>query len=223
MIQLPKTDKEGNFYTSYSQIETWNAIKTFKGLEGRKEYIRKYFLGEKEEDDKAGFATFGKEVENYICERADADKFTSEEKKVLNEIVPLGHFQTECKIAFPGFYVLCYIDDRNADFSHLRDYKTCSEKSGIKYTLPEYEQLDIYAMAAKQITGKIPERLEVLCIERSGNGFRGGRSVLQVGNKFWNVHRSTTEERLKTIENKILTAVTEISEYYSVFKKLNII
>lgn len=218
---LPKQDAEGNYYISYSQVKAWTETKGFStGQLGKIEYIRKYFFNEKF-PDKTGFAQFGTEVENYITTRTDADKFTLQERKVLDTIEPLGVFQKEIKLQFKDFYVLMYIDDKRADYSKLRDYKTASEKSSQKYYGEEYNQLDIYALGAKQECGKVPQELEVCVIERLGNGFKGGRNVMTVGERIWYIPRKTDEHRLLMLEKLIKKTVSEISEYYDVFLTLN--
>lgn len=221
MIELPKIDKEGKYYVSYSQVQLWNEKKGFDtGLPGKQEYIRKYFLNEKFED-KTGYGQFGSEVEAYICKREFADKFSDNERKVLDQIKPLGRFQTEFKIDFGDFYLWGFIDDANKAITHIRDYKTASHASGKKYESDEYTQMDIYALAAKSITGKLPKKLEVCCIERKGNGFKGGRTVLEVANDVWYIERKVDEQRLKQIEENIISTVNEISEYWKIFKTLN--
>jgi hypothetical protein len=219
---LPRIDKEGNYYISYSQITAWHEAKGFDtGLSGKVEFIRKYFLGETFEDTK-GFGTFGTQVEGYITERNYADKFTDKEKQVLEQIKPLGIFQKEFKIQYDGFYVLGYIDDALPDYTKIRDYKTASKKSGKKYEEDDYFQLDLYALGIKKEFGKLPKSLEICIIERLGNGFNGGRDVMSVGNDVWYVHRTTDKKRLDNLQKKIIATAKEISEYYEVFTKLNI-
>lgn len=217
---LPRKDQDGIPYISYSQVKLWNEAKGFNtGLPGRQEFIRSYFFGE-EYPDKGGYGTFGTEVENYITMRLDDDKFTADELKTLNKIKPLGVFQHEARIDFDGFYLKGYIDDMADDFSKARDYKTASNNSRKKYDDPDYFQLDVYAAAIQQKHGIIPE-LEVCVIERLGNGFKGGRPALSVGENIWYVKRETNEERLKQVKQYILDTAKEISAYYTVFLKLN--
>lgn len=220
MIILPKQDKNGNYYISYSQINAWNDLKGFNtGKPGTHEYIRSYFLGERYEQN--SFATFGKEVEDYICYRGSKDKFDKREREVLNSIKPLGVFQHPIIINFDGYYLAGIIDDCDESFTKLRDYKTCSTKSAEKYYKDEYEQLDVYALGIKQKIGLLPKELEVCAIERTGNGFRGGRDVLKVGEEVWYIPRKTNEKRLNTLERKIQRTVEEISHLYKIFLKLN--
>lgn len=220
-IVLPKKDKDGNYYVSYSQLKSWTEKKGFDtGKLGKHEYMRKYFLGETFVDNK-GYGTFGTEVEAYITEGKEFDKFTNDERVVMDKIKPLGVFQYEFKLQFPGFYVKGFIDDMTPDFNKIRDYKTASRASGKKYEEDDYWQLDVYALAIKQITGKVPKELEVLCIERTGNGFKGGRAVLEVGKEHWIIPRKTNAKRLKELEEFIVNTTKEISKYYKVFLKLN--
>lgn len=218
---LPRKDKEGKYYISYSQITAFNEAKGFDtGKSGKEEYIRKYFLGEKFVDNK-GYAEFGKQVEAYITLGQDKDKFSSEELATLDTIQPLGVFQHEFKLQYPEFYILGYIDDATPDFTKLRDYKTCSKKSGEKYYTDEYTQLILYAMAIKQQKGKLPKHLEVCAIERNGNGFKGGRQALTVGKEVWYIPQTLNAKRIKALDKLILSTVEQISKYYEVFLKLN--
>lgn len=218
---LPRTDKEGNSYISYSQIKLWNEAKGFNtGLPGKQEFIRSYFLGE-QYPDKGGFGTFGDDVEQYVTERKGDEKFTDAERATLDQIQPLGVFQKEINIPFDGFYVKGYIDDATADLTKIRDYKTASEKSKTKYYEDDYWQLDVYALAIKKETKKLPKELEVCIIERLGNGFKGGRNIMTVGQNIWYVQRKTNLTRLKQLEDFIIKSTNEISEYYKVFLKLN--
>lgn len=206
---------------SYSQITSWLDKKGFNtGREGWVEYIRKYFLGEEYPD--MGWSAFGNEVEAYICkEEGSGEAFTVSEKKVLDSIEPLGTYQTECIIDFNDFIVLGFIDDSTEDLSILRDYKTASKSSSAKYYTDEYIQLLVYALFVKQKTGKLPEKLEVVIIERLGGAecFRGGgRACLSVGNEVWKVEKEISEEKIKAIEQTIRETVSDISEYFQVFQ-----
>lgn len=221
-LVLPKQDEQGNYYLSYSAIKSWNEAKGFNtGLLGKYEFILNYFLGQTWED-KNGFAQFGTEVEDVICGKEGSEaKFTKGELILLKCIKPLGLFQQEIKIPFDGFYIKGFIDDCTPDYTKIRDYKTASLNSSKKYYDDDYDQLDVYAMGVKAITGELPKALEVVCIERLGNGFRGGRNVMSVGNEVWYIPRTTSKERQEKLKEKITKTAQEISEYYKVFLKLN--
>lgn len=219
-IELPRC-KDGKYYTSYSQINDWNSAKGFStGLKGKQEFILKYFAGINFPDT-AGFAQFGNEVENYILNREDSDKFTDEEKETLDKIQKLDLHQHEIMIPFEGFYVKGFIDDMSNDYTWIRDYKTASLNSSKKYYEDDYKQLDFYALGIRAATGVLPSKLEVCAIERLGNGFRGGRDVMSVGKEIWYIDRKTDEARLKELEEYIVKTVHEISDYYKVYKQLN--
>lgn len=217
---LPRVDKDGNPYISYSQVKLWNDLKSFNmKVEGRLEYILGYFFGHDWPDK--GWGEFGHDVEDYICERKGAHKFDEHEIEVLESIEPLGVFQKEIKIQFDGFYLLGYIDDANESFTHLRDYKTCSENSSKQYYEDGYHQLDIYAMWVLQEFGKLPEKLEVCMVEREGNCFfSGGRSVLRVKDRVWYHERETTDERQQMLREYIQSTAEEISKHFQVYQKL---
>lgn len=208
-------------HLSYSQITSWNENKSFNlRVPGNLEYILGYFFGEEFPD--WGWGQFGTEVEEYICEKKHIENFTNREREVLDSIVPLGTFQQEGFIEFDGFRVKLYIDDATEDLSHIRDYKTASDKSRQKYYQDDYWQLDTYGMWVKQQTGKLPEKAELVIIERTGNAFKGGgRSALQVGDQIWQHYRELTEERQEILREKIIKTAHEISNCYQTFLKLN--
>lgn len=216
---LPRIDENGKPYISYSQVKLWNDLKSFNmKVEGKLEYILGYFFGDDWPD--IGWAAFGRETEDYVCERKCAEVFDDYEREVLETIQPLGVFQKEIKIDFGDFYLLGYIDDASEDFMHLRDYKTCSENSSRQYYEDDYYQLDIYAMWVLQEFGKLPEKLEVCMIEREGNAFRGGRSNLKVKGRVWYHERVTTDKRQQMLRDYIRSTAEEISEHFQIFQKL---
>lgn len=221
-IILPRKDDDGNFYISYSQISSWNEIKSFNlNILGKLEYIRSYFLGETFAD--AGWAEFGSDVEDYICSKDKADKFTDNEKSLMDSITPLGVFQKEIKIQlFDNVYLKGFVDDASDDLLTIRDYKTASQSSKQKYYKSDYIQLPLYAKGIQEETGFYPTKAEVCIIERKGNCFgkTNGRSLLSVGENVW-FHTVDINEKLinETIE-KIKNIILEISEVYKLFLKL---
>lgn len=222
-IVLPRKDADGNFYISYSQISTFKDKESYNlKVLGKIEYMAAYFFGDKWPD--SGFALFGSEAEDYICNGDHAENFSADERKVLDSIEPIGNFQVEIKIwILPNVYIKGYIDDCNEGLSWLRDYKTASKRSKAKYYKEEYVQLDIYAMYALQETGKIPEKLEVCIIERTGNcfGMVNRRDLLKVGNEVWYHDRETSLERMNKIKGDLIATVYEISELYQLYLQLN--
>lgn len=222
-MNLPRKDKDGKCYLSYSQVKAWNEAKGFNtGKQGRYEAMMTYFFDEYFPDVN-GFAQFGIDVEDYICGKERAkDLFTEKEKATLDKVIPLGTFQKEIRLDFEehGFYLKGFIDDATKELTKIRDYKSASAKSKAKYYEEEYTQLDVYGLAIEQETGKFPE-MELCVIERLGNGFRGGRDVMSVGEEIWYITRETTPERLAKIKQEIIDTAKEIELYYNVFLKLN--
>lgn len=219
-ILLPRTTEAGKPRVSYSQVKAFNELKSFNlGVEGKLEYMISYFFGRTFPD--IGWGQFGEEVESYISVREGEDKFTNAEKEVLNKIQPLEVQADKFSIDYGEFEFFGIIDDRLADWSKIRDYKTASKNSKKQYETDDYKQLDIYALAGVEKTGIIPE-LEVCVIERNGNAnFGGGRQALTVGKEIWYIPKKTSEERLDMIKKDIFKTVIEISDYYKMFLKLN--
>lgn len=219
-IILPRTTADGKPRVSYSQVKLFNEAKSFNlGVEGILEYMAVYFLGYNFPDK--GWGQFGHEVEDYIAERKGADFFSEREKKVLEQIKPLGVMSDEFSIDYGEFVLTGIIDDRSEDWARLRDYKTASKNSSKQYEKDDYVQLDLYALKAIEETGIIPE-LEVCVIERKGNAnFGGGRDALTVGKDVWYIPKQTSEERLTELKQNIFETVVKISDFYKLFLKLN--
>jgi hypothetical protein len=221
-IILPRRDKDGNYYISYSQYSSWKDLKSFNmGLLGKVEYMACYFFGVQFPDQ--GWALFGSEVEDYICHKKWFEKFNERERGVMDTITPLGNFQVEVKYwILPNVYIYGFIDDATEDLSYLRDYKTASANSKARYYKEDYTQLDIYALYARQQTGKIPEKLEVCIIERKGNcfGMVERRDLLSVGEQIWYRPRETSIERLTKVESDLIAAIKDISYMYQLYLKM---
>jgi hypothetical protein len=178
-----------------------------------------YFMGREWPD--MGWAQFGQEVEDYICERKGPENFEDRERVVLEKVQPLGNFQKDFMLRYDGFAVIGFIDDASDDFKHIRDYKTCSKNSSKRYYKDNYYQLDLYALWVEQEFGYLPEKLEVFMVERTGNPFKGGgRSVLKVGEDVWSHFRPVDRERLNWLREDIRRVANEISMYYNVYQKL---
>lgn len=219
MIVLPRTTKEGKPRISYSQIKMWNSLKAFNyKAEGALEYMIEYFYGETSED--SGWGQFGKEVEAYIGERVGGESFSQAEKDTLEKIEPLGVLSDEFEIDFVDFAVTGIIDDRSADWAKIRDYKTASHNSKKQYYKPDYIQLSVYALAALEEHGIIPQT-EVCIIERKGRVFGKGRAGLTVGGEIWYVDKTPSIQDLHDLKNNICRTVKQISDYYKMFLKIN--
>jgi hypothetical protein len=242
MIELPKKYTEflwekggkveehrqyiGKNCVSWSQIESFNDKTGFNtGLLGKYEYFIKYFSGQSFPD--MGWAQFGQEVENYITEKLDADKFSNKEKETLNKIKPLGVFQQEILIYFEDLdtVVLGYLDDstppKEKTVNLLRDYKTKSESSKKDLHDDKKHQLEIYILGLRQ-KGLEVTNAEYCIIERLGGREcmqGGGREVLKVGEKIWYEPYSWDEKRLQQTEKMVKDTIKEISEYWKIYQK----
>jgi hypothetical protein len=228
MIILPRTTEDGRPKISYSQIGAWNELKSFnqifgedgklKEIDGKTGYILKYFFNyEFPPSPMDIYAPFGSACEDCIC-KGECDDFSDEEVDILMQVEPLGVFQAELAIDFGDFVLQGFIDDCNEDRSHIRDYKTASVNSSKKYREDSYTQLDVYALDKYKKTGELPNKLEVIVIERGGSHFTKNLYVKSIMEP---IIRQTSVERLLYVENKIITTVREISDCYKVFLELN--
>lgn len=225
-IILPKTFEDGTPKISYSQIKLWNEKQAFNEVKqidklvkvkGYEAYILKYFMDYNFPPSQMDiYAPFGTRVENAICEK-DFTGFSQKEIDVLKSVEPIGVFQRELRIQFDGFALTGFIDDCNEDQSHLRDYKTASKSSMKQYEKDDYDQLNVYALDKFLSEDRLPEKMEVCIIERTGSHIK---PPLTVGENVWYIDKETSEGRLMFLKAKIESAVRQISECYKVFLQL---
>lgn len=219
-IILPKTDDDGVYYLSYSQISTWKKSK--------REYIRQYFMGEKFEGN--AYTEFGSKVGEAL-ENNDYDGFTAKEKKFLKTIPRYDEFEREIKLQMDGFYIKGFIDtntvlytDENKESKELvdkiADYKTGDiTKKAVEYESDDYNQLDIYAGAIRQDTGKLPSNVKVFLIDRTGNAFKG--ETLKLGSEFVTITKTVTDKRVDKVLEDVQVIAEEISRYYKLYLTLS--
>jgi len=208
MLVLPREDKDGNSYISYSQHSKWKYSK--------KDYIKSYFFGERFEGN--AYTDFGSKIGEAL-ENNDFSAFNSVEKKTLKKVTRLDEFEREIKWNLDGFYVMGYIDTNDKDCKILIDYKTGDLNKVATYEDDKYDQLAIYAGAIEQETGTLPEQAHVELIERTGNAFRG--EDLALGKEVVSIPQDITPKKIEKVKKEVIKVATEIADHYAVFNKIN--
>lgn len=219
-IILPKTNDNGEYYLSYSQIKTWKKSK--------REYIRQYFLGENTDNEGLQkFGDFGHKV-GETFENNDYSGWDDDEVEFLKTIPQYDEFERRISLKMNGFIIDGYIDTNTKpeDYGnglHIRriaDYKTGDIiKREPEYTSDDYLQIDIYAAAMEQEFGILPDDCKVFLIGRSGNAFKNEK--LELTKKFITITREVTPERIDEVKQICQDVAEEISEYYQAFLKVN--
>ena len=200
-LDLPKKDKDGRSYLSYSQIQLFKRDK--------EEYYRRYILNEPFEGN--AYTDFGSKVGEAL-ENNCFDYFNENEKKTLSKCVRLDEFEKEVKLDFGGFYLIGFIDTNSSDYKTIIDYKTGGNNKEHQYKEEEYTQLCYYALALRQQFGITPERAHVNFIRRNGNAFRGEELI--VGNESFLVDVDISYERLKSVYWNTIDIAKEIESFY---------
>lgn len=208
MLVLPRKDKDGNSYISYSQHSKWKYSK--------KDYIKSYFFGERFEGN--AYTDFGSKIGEAL-ENNDFSAFDSVEVKTLKKVTRLDEFEREIKWNLDGFYVKGYIDTNDKDCKILIDYKTGDLNKVATYEDDKYDQLAIYAGAIAQETGTLPEQAHVELIERTGNAFRG--EDLALGKEVVSIPQDITPKKIEKVKKEVIKVATEIADHYAVFNKMN--
>lgn len=208
MILLPRKDKEGNCYISYSQHSKWKSSK--------KEYIKQYFFGEEFEGN--AYTEFGSRVGEAL-ENNDFSSFNKVELRTLKKVTRLDEFEKEIRLDLGDFYVKGFIDTNDKDCDIIIDYKTGALNKVSEYEKDEYDQLAIYAAAIEQEMGKLPRQAHVELIERKGNPFQG--EELCLGKEVIQIPKDISPKRILKVKKDVVKVATEISEYYRIYKDLN--
>ena len=206
MLELPKKDKDGLQYLSYSQVSTF--------LKSPSEYVKKYIF--KEPIEFKEYLDFGKE----FGERVADNTLHYYNKKIASTLPRYGNYEREIKYNFGDFYLTGFIDSISDDLSIMVDYKTGNESKIKEYESDNYIQLDLYAAALKQETGIYPKTCQVILVERLGNPFNGEQ--LRLGENFWVINKDVNETSMSNAIEQVRFAAEGISDYYKVFKKLNV-
>jgi len=202
-MNLPKKDKNGNSYLSYSQIALFKRDKS--------EYFEQYIVGKKFEGN--AYTDFGSNVGEAL-ENNNFDKFTKNEYGILKQVTRLDQFERRTILNCDGFYVVGYIDTLKSDYSMIIDYKTGGNKKEFQYLEDDYTQLHLYALSLRQETGITPTSASVEFIRRGGNAFRGEK--LTVANEPpISIDIDISYERLKKVYNETLRTAKEIESFYS--------
>lgn len=212
---LPRKDKEGRYYLSYSQISKWNKSK--------RDYIRSYFFGEEDNNPALQkYGDFGHKVgESY--EHNDFSKWDDDEAKFLKSLPYYDEFEREIKLDMGSFYVLGFIDSNTKKedgyVKKMLDYKTGEiVKRTPDYESDDYRQIHIYAAALEQEYKKLPDEACVVLIGRDGNAFAGDE--LTLSKEVAIIEKKLTKKSILETKQYIKEIAEEICSYYTIYLKL---
>ena len=221
-LVLPRVDKQGKSYISYSQINVWKKSK--------REYIRQYFLGESGPAALKPYGDFGTKIGEAL-ENNDFSEFTEKEQEFLKTVTRYDEFEREISLKMDGFYVKGYIDSNTLSYetknkkkvqvvNKILDYKTGEiSKRRADYESDDYIQIPIYAAAIKQDTGCLPKECSVVLIQRDGNAFAG--EELTLGDEYVTIKKKVTTKVVDDVLKYVQETAEEISMLYELFLKLN--
>ena len=217
-LVLPRKDKEGRYYISYSQISKFKRSK--------RDYIRQYFFGEDTASEALKkYGAFGHLI-GEAFENNDYSAFEGDDLKFMKGVQKYDEFERKIKLEMDGFYILGFIDSnthptktKKPYIKKILDYKTgdVDKKIG-DYKSTDYNQLEIYAAALKQEFGKLPDIAHVVLIGREGNAFKG--EELTLDRRIAIIERSMDQEVIDKALKEVQEITEEISDLYQVFLKL---
>jgi len=201
-MNLPKKDKNGNSYLSYSQIALFKR--------DLNQYHEQYILNKPFEGNE--YTDFGSKVGTAL-ETYNFNGFHNDEIDTLKKVTRLDLFEKKTILNYDGFYVIGFIDSCSSDYSQIIDYKTGGKGKHLEYSKEDYNQLHIYALSICQETGITPTKASVEFILREGNAFRGER--LRVANKEpIKIDIDINMNRLNSVYWDVLKTAKEIEKYY---------
>lgn len=201
-MKLPKKDKNGKYYLSYSQISLFKRSK--------EEYYDNYILNKPFKGN--AYTDFGTKVGSAL-ENNLFSMFDDKERKVLSTAKRLDVFERRTFLNYEGFYVIGFIDSIKEDMSELLDYKTGGIKKEKEYTKESYTQLQLYALSIRQETGITPSKASVEFIRRKGNAFKG--EVLKVAEEpIITIDVDISIKRLTSVYWDTLNTAKQISDFY---------
>jgi len=201
-MELPKKDKNGNSYLSYSQISLFKRDK--------EQYYKTYVINEPFKSNE--YIEFGNKV-GIALEKNNFCDFEERESKILRKVTRLEHFEQPVFLRYENFYVVGYVDTCSSDYTHIIDYKTGGKNKHIQYTKEDYWQLPIYALAIRQGTGNIVSNAQIEFIERSGNLYYGEDLKVSDSQPLV-IDIDVSEDRLKYIYWEIPKLASQIEEFY---------
>lgn len=214
-LLLPKTDKEGVPYLSYSQSTKWR--------DKRRDYIRQYMFGEKENNPALQkYGDFGHKV-GEAYENNDFSAWEQDEAEFLQSLPCYDEFERRIELKMEGYYILGFIDSNTkvegGYVKRLLDYKTGEiSKRKPDYESEDYKQVYLYAAALGQEYGKIPDEGCVVLIGRAGNAFN--KEELTLTKEVAIIDKPLSEDKCKKAVEYFDGVAKEISSYYEVFKKM---
>tara|TARA_R110000787_G_scaffold161960_2_gene275322 strand:- start:288 stop:911 length:624 start_codon:yes stop_codon:yes gene_type:complete len=203
-MNLPKKDKKGKSYLSYSQISLFKRDK--------EEYKDIYINNRKFEGNE--YTDFGSKVGEAL-EKNNFDSFTLTEGTILKMCTRLDIFERRTILDYDkyNFYVVGYIDTIDNDLTTIIDYKTGGKNKELQYKEDNYFQIQLYALSIMQETGIEPKKGLIEFIRRKGNAFKGEKLI--IGNEPpIKIDIDLSMDRLKKVYWDILKTAKEIEKFY---------
>ena len=204
-LRLPRKDKEGNVYISYSQMN-----KFLTDIDG---FVESYIENKPWEGN--AYTDFGTKVGEAL-EHNNFDGFAAREKRILTQVPRLDIFEREIKLKFKGFYVKGFIDTAAYDFRTIADYKTGGKRKEFQYQEAKYSQLALYALGIRQETGITPEQAKVIFMRRDGNAFKGEKLSL-ASEKHLELDVDISTERLLAVHEETEAIAHEMERFCQQF------
>lgn len=201
-LELPRKDKNGISYLSYSQISLF--------LRDKKEYKEVYINNRPFEGNE--YTDFGIKVGRAL-EENDYSKFNNSERDILKKVKRLDVFERKTVLNYEGFYVVGYIDSVSSDYLEIIDYKTGGKGKEEQYKKIDYIQIQLYALSLRQETGITPQKGSVEFIRRKGNLYKGEKLIVADELPI-SISVDLSEDKLKKVYWETMNIAKDIEKFY---------
>jgi hypothetical protein len=181
-------------------------------LSNPKRFRKEYFEGSPRLDTK--YLRFGKGIAKMIEE--------GKHKQLLPGLPVYKIPEYEIRVNVLGVPILSYLDSYDPDRNVFIEYKTGTQPWDMARVI-KHDQLLMYAVALKHLTGKMPQFCDLVWIKTQVGGleiddfWHENEGMVNCTGEIISFHREFKDKEIKRMEDKILKTALEISDAYKKF------
>lgn len=193
-------------HLSWSSLNCW--------MSNKERFRREYFENGKKLDTK--YLRFGKGIAELIE--------SGKHKEMLPDLIVYEKPEFEIRVEIEGVPMLAYLDGYDPINNVFLEYKT-GKHPWTQVKVQKHDQLTLYAMLLRTLTGKAPEYCDLIWIETKEGGvevedfWRSNEKEINVTGKIMTFRREFDNRELDRMEHIVLKCAEEISDAYDKFIK----
>ncbi len=189
---------------------SWSALNCW--MTNKERFRREYFEGGKKLDTK--YLRFGKGIAELIE--------NGKHKELLPDLVIYEEPEFEIRVEIEGVPMLAYLDGYDPIINVFGEYKT-GKIPWTQAKVQKHDQLTLYAMMLRKLTGNTPEYCDLFWIETKEGSvevedfWRTNEKEINVTGKIMPFRREFDDRELDRMEHIVLKCAEEISDAYQKF------